>query len=245
MIPMLQDKVAIVTGASRGIGRAITQRLAREGCKVVINYSKDESGAKKTQRLVGKVETLLVQADITKVAECKKLVEQTLEKFGKIDILINNAGILIPKHLDETTEEDWDSTLNINLKAAFFLSKYASKHMKGGSIVSISSIRALQSARNRVAYSASKAGIGGLTKSLAIDLAEKGIRVNAIAPHTTDTDILKTVPKEVVDSFKEATLLKRLAKPEDIANAVAFLVSDEASFIDGQTIFVDGGATCW
>lgn len=243
---LLKGKVAIITGASRGIGRAIAVRFVKEGCNAIINYNKDVNGARETQKLIGNTNTFLVQADISKVKDCEKLLKQALDKFGRIDILINNAGILLAKHIDETTEEEWDETIDINLKGPFLLSKYASKYIKpGGSIVNISSTRAFQTAKNRVAYSASKAGVVGLTKSLAVDLADKQIRVNAVAPYTTETDLVKSLPKEVLDEFKKAPLLGRLAKPDEIANVVVFLASDEASFINGQTILVDGGASCW
>ena len=240
----LNGKVAIVTGASRGIGRAIAVRLAREGCKVVINYNENLKAAQETQDIIGKKNSAIIKADVGKVSECKKLVAGTLKNFGKIDILVNNAGILIPKQFDEFSEEDWDKTMNVNLKGPFFLSQCAANHMRNGSIVNISSIRAFKSIRNRVAYAASKAGIIGMTKSLAIELADNKVRVNAVLPGVVATDITRDFPKKILQKFEEAALLKRLAKPEDIANAVAFLASDDAAFIDGETILVDGG-TSW
>ncbi len=241
---MLKGKIAVVTGSSRGIGRAIAEKLVREGCKVVINYNKDKKGAEETQKIIGKNSSFIVRADVSKVDECKKLVSETVKKFGKIDILVNNAGILLPKPFEEVSEKDWDEVMGTNLKGPFFLSQYATKHMQNGSIINISSIRAFRSIKNRVAYAASKAGLVGMTKSLAIEVAGRNIRVNAVLPGVAETDATKVFSRETFRKFEEQTLLKRLAKPEEIANVVAFLASDESSFINAGTIVVDGG-TSW
>ena len=237
----LQDKVAIITGSSRGIGRAIAVRLAKEGCKVVINYSKDLDGAKETQKLVVK-DSLIVKADVSKISECKKLIEATVKKIGKIDILVNNAGIFDSKSLDELDESDWENVISVNSKSALFCSKYAVSYMENGVIVNLASIVAYRSRPNRTIYASSKSAIVGLTQSLAMELAPR-IRVNAVAPGLIATDLAKHVlssPEELKRRLQSIPLY-RLGKPEDVANLVAFLVSDEASYITGTTILVDGG----
>ncbi|TAL47716.1 glucose 1-dehydrogenase [archaeon] len=239
----MKDKVVIVTGASSGIGQSIAVKLAEKGCKVIINCDKNVEGAKETQKLAGK-NGFVVQADVSKVEDCKKLVDATIKKFGKIDILVNNAGITLSMPLAEVSEKDWDNTIDTNLKGAFFLSKYASEHMRNGSIVNISSVRAFNSREMLSVYAASKAGLIGLTKNLAIDLAGKNIRVNAIAPGVIETERVKRLPVDLLEKFKESALLKRLGKPDEIANVVAFLSSDDASYIDGEVIVVDGGFSC-
>ncbi len=244
IIMMLKGKIAVVTGSSRGIGRAIAAKLAEEGCKVVINYNEDKKGAEETQKIVGKNNSIVVQADVSKSEDCKKLVESAIREFDGISILVNNAGVVLTKTLQETSEKDWDESMNINLKGAFLLSKYASHYMKNGSIINISSIRAFRSRKTLAAYTASKAGLIGLTKNLAIDLADKGIRVNSIAPGAIETEGINKIPKNIREEFKRHALLKRLGKPEEIANVAAFLASDGASYITGATIIVDGGVLC-
>lgn len=237
----LNGKVAVVTGSSRGIGRAIAVRLAEEGCKVVINYSKDLDGAKETQKLVGE-DSMIVKADVSKASDCKKLIEEAIKKFGRIDILVNNAGIFDRKSVNEVNEEDWEKIISINSKSVLFCSKYATPHMKSGAIVNISSYGAFRSRPNRTIYAASKSAVIGLTQALAMELAPK-IRVNAVAPGVTKTDIIKHILSSPEESKRRITKipLNRLGEPEDVANAVAFLVSDEASYITGATILVDGG----
>lgn len=240
----LKEKVAVVTGSSRGIGRAIAVRLAKEGCKVVINYFKDLKGAKETQKLIGS-NFIIVQADVSKVNDCKKLIQSTVKKFGRIDILVNNAGVFDKKSLDEIEESDWENIISVNSKSMLFCSKYATPYMKnGGAIINIASIAALRSRPNRTIYSTSKYAIIGLTQALAMELAPR-IRVNAVAPGLIETDLAKHVvssPEELRKRL-QAIPLNRLGKPEDIANVVAFLVSDEASYVTGTTVVVDGGVT--
>lgn len=240
----LRNKVAIVTGSSRGIGRAIAVKLAKEGCKVAINYNKDLKGAGETQKLAGQGSCVIIRADVSKVSDCRKLVDSTIKKFGKLDILVNNAGILLPKPFEEVSEEDWNLIMGVNLKGPFFLSQFAAGYMRNGSIINISSIRAFMSMKNRVVYAASKAGLVGMTKSMAIDVADRNIRVNAVLPGAVETDTTKSFPRKMLQKLREATMLKRLATPEDIANVVAFLASDEAKSINAETIVVDGG-TSW
>lgn len=239
----LKGKVAVVTGSSRGIGRAIAVRLAKEGCRVVINYSKDLKGAKETQNLCGN-DTIIVKADVSKTKDCKKLIQAPVKKFGRIDILVNNAGIFNRKSLDEISEDDWEKVISTNTKSALFCSKYAAASMADGVIVNLTSVVALRSRPHRTIYATSKAAIVGLTQSLAIELAPK-IRVNAVAPGMIATDLLKHVLSSPVELKKRLSKipLSRLGRPEDIANIVAFLVSDESSYITGETILVDGGVS--
>lgn len=238
----LENKIAVVTGSSRGIGRATAVRLSKEGCKVVINYSKDEDGAKETQKMCK--DSIVVKADVSKVSDCKKLVEESVKRFGKIDILVNNAGVVNPKEMEKVSEDDWDEILDTNLKSTFFLSKFAAEHMRrGGSIVNISSIRAVKTRESVIVYSASKAGVSNLTRGLALELVRKGIRVNAVAPGWIDTPMNANLSKEIVDYVKKSTPMGRMGEADEIANAVVFLASDEASYITGTTVFVDGGAT--
>ncbi len=239
----LKDKVAIVTGSSRGIGRAIAARLAQEGCRVVINYSKDLEGAKSTQKLIGS-NSMIVKADVSKAVECKKLIQAAVRKFGRIDILVNNAGVFDTTPLDKLTENDWEKIISINSKSVLFCSKYAVPHMKSGAIVNIASYVAFRSKPSRTIYAASKAAVVGLTQSLATELAPR-IRVNAVAPGIIQTRLARHVlssPEELKNRLK-AIPLKRLGRPEEVANIVAFLVSDEASYITGSTVLVDGGVS--
>jgi len=239
----LDGKVAVVTGSSSGIGRATAIRLAKEGCKVVINYVEDEKGAKETQRLCGK-HSIIVKSDVSKVSECKKLVDEAVKKFGAMDILVNNAGVVLPMELKEVTEENYDKIMDTNVKGLFFLSKYASEKMKKGSaIVNISSIRAKKIRKTVTVYSASKAAVVNLTKGLSMELADKGIRVNSVAPGWIDTPMNANLSPEVMKHVIDITPMRRMGKPEEVANAVVFLASDESSYVTGATLFVDGGVT--
>lgn len=233
----LKDKVAIVTGSSRGIGRAIALRLAKEGCKVVINYHEDSNGAEETQRAISKG-SIIIQSDVRKVAECKKLIDKTIKKFGKIDILVNNAGLSHRKDLVDTTEEDWNNIMDTNLKSVFFLSKFASKYMENGVIINISSARTKKRRMGVEPYAASKVGVESITKTFAMEFAGKNIRVNAISPGGISSD-----PHHAKSGFAQNVPLKRLGEPEEVANLVAFLASDEASYITGTVIDIDGGFT--
>lgn len=235
-----KDKVAIVTGSSKGIGRAIAVRLAEEGCKVTINYKTDIEKAKETQKLIGSTNSLLVQADISNVTECNKLVEETIKRFGGVDILVNNAGIFHRKPTYDTTEEDWNNVINTNVRSVFFLSIYASRYMKeGGSIINISSCRVKKRRAGIEPYTASKAGVESITKTFAIEFAEKGIRVNAISPGPISSD-----PYHKAAGSWQYVPLKRIGEPEEIASVVAFLASSDASFVTGTIIDVDGGFSC-
>ena len=246
----LEGKVAIVTGSDRGIGRGIALSLAKEGCKIVVNSHKN---AKEGNDVVSEIknlgsDALFVVADVSNERHVRNLVEKAVRKFGKLDILVNNAGIFAPKPALEITEEDWDKTININLKGEFLCAQRAAKEMaknNWGRIINISSIASGQVGVGiewGAHYTASKGGIIGMTETLAIELASLGINVNAIAPGAIDAPMLQSgAETEELKKYTERIPLKRIGKPEEVSAAVIFLASEEASYITGTTIYVDGG----
>lgn len=236
----LKGKVALVTGASRGIGRAIAIALAEKGCNIVINYSHDEKNARLTENLCrdNGVKTLLVKADVSKRDEVRRMVEQVINEFGRIDILVNNAGIL-GEHSNplEITDEEWDRVLNVNLKGAFIVTQEVLRYMKKGKIVNIASIAGKGGISPHVGahYSASKGGLIALTFNLARHLAPN-ILVNAVAPGSVETEMLASADKE---GLKKLTMTGDIAKPEDIAKAVIFLLEND--HVTGEVLDVNGG----
>jgi NAD(P)-dependent dehydrogenase (short-subunit alcohol dehydrogenase family) len=246
----LKGKVAIVTGAGsqKGFGKAIAMTLAREGCKVVAT-DKDFEGAKLTANEINSLgfEAIAIKADNTSTQEVNETVQSALAKFGKIDILVNNAGAgTTPKMFVETTEEEWDFNINLNLKGMLRWTKAVLPHMisrKGGKIVNISSLGAKTGGDHATVYSAAKAGVVSFTKGLATEVAPLGINVNGVAPGVGLTNFVKDAPKEVLDELIQKTPSRRTSTPQDIANAVAYLVSDASIDVVGQTLSVDGGLT--
>lgn len=243
---MLKDSVAIVTGSGRGIGRAIALELAAAGAKVVVNYAGRSDKAEEAVQLIRDLggESLAVQADVSQAADVDRLVQTTLERFGKIDILINNAGITRDSLLLRMKEADWDAVLATNLKGLFLCTKAVSKGMlkqRSGVIVNISSVVGLAGNVGQANYAAAKAGVIGFSKSIAKEFAPRGIRVNVVAPGYINTDMTETLPEEVRSEILRAVPLGRLGEPEDIAKVVRFLVSPEAAYITGHTLCVDGG----
>jgi NAD(P)-dependent dehydrogenase (short-subunit alcohol dehydrogenase family) len=240
----LQDRVAVVTGAARGIGQAIALRLAGEGAHVVLNDLQEEMLAD-TERLIaghGGV-SLRVAADIADRADTGRLADRAVAQFGRLDIWVNNAGITRDALLLTMTSEQWDAVLRVNLTGTFNGCQAAAAHMAtagGGSIVNLSS-RAYLGNIGQANYSASKAGVVGMTRTLALELARHGIRVNAIAPGFVDTEMARAVPEEVRERVVKAIPLRRMARPEEIANVALFLASDESSYITGQVLVVCGG----
>ena len=243
---LLDGKVALVTGASRGIGRAIALRLASEGAKVAINYagSTAKAEAVKTEIEQNGGEAILVQADVSDSASVDAMVAKVIEAFGQIDILVNNAGITRDGLMMRMKDEDFDAVINTNLKGVFYCTKVVSKLMmkkRSGRIINMASVVGLMGNAGQTNYAAAKAGVIGFSKSAAKELAARGITVNMVAPGFIATDMTAAM----TDKAKEMTLtgipLKRMGEPEDVANAVLFLVSDNASYITGQTINVDGG----
>ena len=235
---VLKDRVAIVTGGAKGIGMEIALRFAKEGAKVVVADMSELSYENKN------IEGYILNvADPVACFEFFKVVEG---KYGKIDVLVNNAGITRDAMTRKMTDEQWDLVMNVNLKGIFNLVRYIGPHMEvqgGGSIINISSVVGEYGNIGQANYSATKAGMVGLTKTWAKEFARKGVpvRVNAVSPGYVMTDILKTVPQELLDKFAKMTMLKRLGQPEEIANVVLFLASDEASYITGHELSVNGG----
>jgi len=248
---LLENKVAIVTGAGRGIGYGIAKALAQEKCNIVvsdINQTDCEKVAKDLKELGVKTEA--VKCDVSKKSEVEELFKQTIKEFGRLDILVNNAGIFPFIPFAEMKESDWDKVINVNLKSVFLCSQEAAKIMSsGGRIVNISSIASFVGFEGLVHYCASKGGINSMIRALALELAPKKITVNAVAPGAIDTPGASQPdqPKTAAEAAKKQTIamipLARMGQPEDIANAVVFLASEKSSYITGQTIIVDGGWT--
>lgn len=243
----LSGKVALITGSARGIGKAIALELANHGAKIVINDILPKNEIDKTLEEIRKSgdQAIGIRADITIFEEVEGMVKEIINKFGKIDILVNNAGIIRDSLLIRMKEEDWDAVININLKGTFNCSKTVAKYMmrqkSGGKIVNISSVIGLVGNIGQANYAASKAGIIGLTKSIAKELALRNINVNAIAPGFIETDMTKRLSEKVRKDLQQQIPLKRLGTVKDIAKVVYFLVSDNANYITGQVINVDGG----
>lgn len=242
----LKNKVAIVTGASQGIGLGIAKQFAKEGCSVVVadvNIDKAVEITKELEALGAKA--LVVKCDITNKADITSLMSEVKNKFGALDILVNNAGIYPYKPFADMAEADWDKVININLKGNYMITQAALGIMKdNGRIISISSVASMLGMPALSAYCASKAGINGLTRALAIELAPRGITVNAVAPGAVTTPGAAAT-EEAVKQILTAIPLKRMGTPEDIAGAVAYLASDVASYVTGQILAVDGGWTVW
>ncbi len=240
----LKDKVAIVTGAGQGIGKGIATRLAKENCSVIVSDLNEENAQKVADEInQSGQKAIVVKCDVSVKAEVDNLINKAVENFGKLDILVNNAGIYPFKPFTEMTEEDWDKVLDVNLKSVFLTSQAAVKVMKEGSkIINISSIASIIGFPALSHYCASKGGVNGFVRALALEMAAKKINVNAVAPGAINTPGAAGSEEQ-----KQQTMamipLKRMGEPEDIANAVLFLVTDEASYITGQVIVVDGGWT--
>lgn len=250
----LENKVAIITGASSGIGKAAALLFAKEGAKVVVNYSHSQEEAAQVVAAieVWGSEAIAIKADVSNEAEVKAMIEQTVKRFGKIDILYSNAGVELQMPLMEMTEADWNHVLDINLKGMFFCAKYAVPYMikNGiGSIINTASALGLVGSAMLTAYSASKGGVVMFTKSLALEYADKNIRVNCICPGAIDTPMLRRFidrspnPKETERQLAASHPLGRLGKPDEIARAALYLASDESSFVTGHSLVVDGGFT--
>lgn len=243
---MLEGKIAVVTGASRGIGRAIAKKLAGIGAMVVVNYNGSASKAEEVKQEIeekgGKAEVM--QCNVADYTACEAFFKDVIDKFGKIDILVNNAGITKDGLLMRMSEEDFSSVVDVNLKGTFNCIRFASRQMmkqRSGRIINMSSVVGVAGNAGQVNYAASKAGVIGMTKSAAKELASRGITVNAIAPGFIETDMTSVLSDKVKEETMKQIPLGHLGQAEDIAAAAAFLASDEARYITGQVLHVDGG----
>ncbi|MEE8382454.1 MAG: 3-oxoacyl-[acyl-carrier-protein] reductase [Thermodesulfobacteriota bacterium] len=242
----LMGKVALVTGASRGLGKAIALQLAKEGAQVVVNYAKS---AEKAREVVDAIQSaggnaLTMQTDVSNFEEVEKMVDAIYEKLGRIDILVNNAGVNRDELLISMEKEDWNKVISTNLGGLFHCTKSVAKYMmlqKHGRIINISSIAGERGGRGQSNYAASKGGVNAFTRSVAMELAPKKITVNAVAPGVFETEMSSTVIRRAKDHILNSIALKRLGQAEEVAKVVAFLASDDSSYITGETIRVDGG----
>ena len=242
----LKGKTAIVTGASRGIGRAIAVELAAKGCNVVVDYAGNVNAAEETVKLCQEAgaSAIAVCADVSDEKAVNELISKAQENYGSIDILVNNAGITRDNLMLRMSAEDFDEVISKNLRGAFLMTKYAGKIMlkqRAGRIVNISSIVGLHGNAGQANYAASKAGIIGLTKTIALEYASRGITANVIAPGFIDTDMTSSLPEKVKESMLSRIPAGKFGQAEDIAKAVAFLASDDSRYITGQVLGVDGG----
>ncbi|PPA72086.1 3-oxoacyl-[acyl-carrier-protein] reductase [Jeotgalibacillus proteolyticus] len=242
----LEGKVALVTGASRGIGREIALELAKNGADVAVNYSGSKEKAEQTAQEVENLgrKAFVIQANVGDADQVQNMIKETLGHFGKIDILINNAGVTRDNLLMRMKEEEWDDVMDINLKGVFLTTKAVSRSMmkqRSGRIINISSIVGVMGNPGQANYVASKAGVIGLTKTAAKELSSRGITVNAVAPGFIETDMTDKLTDDIQTEMKKQIPLARFGQPDDIAKVVVFLSSDDASYMTGQTLHVDGG----
>ena len=243
---MLEGKIALVTGAAKGIGRAIALALAADGATVVVNYNGSKERA---EQVVEEIKALgadgmAYQCNVADTAATADMVKEVIKTYGKLDILVNNAGITRDNLIMKMSEEDFDAVIDANLKGCFNTIKAVSRQMlkqRSGRIINITSVSGILGNAGQANYAASKAGIIGLTKTMARELASRGITVNAVAPGFVDTDMTQVLPENVKEAATAQIPLGRFGKPEDIANMVAYLASEKASYITGQIISVDGG----
>lgn len=243
---MLENKVALVTGAGRGIGRAIAIALAKEGAEVVVNYNGSEERAKEVKQTIeengGKAS--IYKCNVSDFEACEAMIKDIVKEHGRLDILVNNAGITKDGLIMKMKEEDFDSVLSVNLKGTFNTIRHSARQMlrqKSGKIINISSVSGILGNAGQANYAASKAGVIGLTKTMARELGSRGITVNAIAPGFVDTEMTGVLSEEIRENACRQIILGRFGKPEDIANVAVFLASDKADYITGQVISVDGG----
>ena len=243
---MLENKVALVTGASRGIGRATAIKLASYGATVIVNYQGSKEKAEEVVSTIlangGQAESY--GCDVSDFESCGNMIGEIIKKYGHLDILVNNAGITRDGLIMKMSEEDFEKVLDVNLKGAFHTIRHASRYLlkqRSGSIINISSVSGVSGNAGQANYSAAKAGLIGLTKSVAKELGSRGIRVNAVAPGFIETDMTDAMPDSAKEAIKGQITMGRIGTPDDIANVVAFLASEAAAYVTGQTIAVDGG----
>lgn len=247
MADRLQGKVAAITGAGMGLGQAVAGLFASEGARVVVGEIKGEEGRETVSQIKTQGgEAILVQMDVRLGKDAKRLTRAAVDEYGRLDILVNNVGVQINKDVVDTSEEEWDFVVDTNLKSMFLCSKYAVAQMRrqgGGNIICISSLSGLVGNGLQASYNASKHGVIGLVRSMAVDHAVDNIRVNAVCPGSMNTPLTETIPEEKLAPYREANLMRRFAAPGEIAKAVLFLASDEASFVTGSVLVADGGYT--
>lgn len=242
----LKGKTAVITGSSRGIGKAVALKLGQMGANIVINGSSYSETLKKTEEELkaAGINVVATVADVRKVEDVEAMINTAVDTFGSVDILVNNAGITRDKLIMRMTESDWDEVLDVNLKGAFLCIKAASKIMmkqKSGKIINVTSVVGVIGNPSQTNYAASKAGLIGLTKSTAKELASRGITCNAVAPGFIETEMTDVLPENVKENYLNSIPQKRFGTPEDVANIVGFLASEEANYITGQVIHIDGG----
>ncbi len=240
----LENKVAIITGAGSGIGRETALLFAKEGAKVVVADVNEKAGEETVVEIKKNGEGFFVKLDVSNREQSKQMVKTTLEKYGRIDVLINNAGIVQDAFLSKMTEEQWDKVINVDLKGVFNCIQAVVEVMinqGNGVIINTSSIVGVEGNVGQVNYAAAKAGLIGMTKTLAKELGKKGIRVNAVAPGFITTPMTSNVPEKILEMMKEKTPLRRLGEAKDVAYAYLYLASDEANFVNGAVLCVDGG----
>lgn len=243
---MLKGKTALVTGGGRGIGKAIALKLAEYGADVAVNYSGSKAAAEETAEVIRAMgrRAVIIQADVSKEEECVRMFQEMEAALGGIDILVNNAGITRDNLAVRMSEQEFEEVIDTNLTGAFFCAKIAGKSMmkaKKGRMINISSISGVRGNAGQINYCAAKAGLIGMTKCLAKELAARNITVNAVAPGYIDTDMTAVLPEKVKEQVLSQVPMKRMGQPEEIAEAVAFLASDRSAYITGQTLLVDGG----
>ena len=246
---MEEKKVVVVTGASRGIGKEIALKYAENGYNVAINYVSDKTNVEELEKEFKEkgAEALIVKADVSKSEQVQEFIKAVIEKYGKIDVLVNNAGITRDMLLMRMKEEDFDKVIEINLKGTFLVTKEVVPYMmkkRDGKIISLSSVVGVTGNAGQCNYSASKAGIIGFTKSIAKELASRNIRANAVAPGFIDTDMTNVLSDEVKENINKQIPMRRMGTSREIANVVYFLGSEESSYITGQVINIDGGMVC-
>lgn len=243
---MEEKKVVFITGGSRGIGKAIALKFAKEGYNIVTNYVSDITDVEALKREFNNlgVESLIYKADVTNMEQIENIVKEVIEKFRKIDVLVNNAGITKDNLLMRMSEEEFDKVIEVNLKGTFIVTKAVTKYMmkkKKGSVVNLSSVVGVTGNAGQCNYSASKAGIIGFTKSLARELSSRNIRANAVAPGFIATDMTEVLPDNIKENINSQIPLKRMGEADEVAKLVYFLGSDESSYITGQVVNIDGG----
>lgn len=242
----LQNQVALVTGASRGIGREIALELARQGADVVVNYAGNEQKAKEVVEGITKLgqRAIAIRCDVANSDDVAAMIKTTIDEFGKIDVLVNNAGVTRDNLLMRMKEEEWDAVINTNLKGVFLCTKSVTRPMmkqRQGTIINVASVVGISGNAGQANYVAAKAGVIGLTKTTAKELASRNIRVNAVAPGFISTDMTDELTEEMKESLLQQIPLARLGEPSDIAKVVAFLASGDSAYMTGQTLTVDGG----